>query len=62
MAAKGVENEKIPKKGKGTEKQLLYFLYTSDSNILAQTLHPQVKLETLYFVTITMICSTQALS
>ena len=28
---------------KGTEKELLYFLFTTDSNIFAQTLHPEVK-------------------
>ena len=29
--------------GKGTEKELLLFLFTTDSKIFAQTLHPQVK-------------------
>ena len=35
--------EKIQKTGKGTEKELLYFLFTTDSNIFAQTLQHQVK-------------------
>ena len=30
---------------KGTEKELLNFLFTTDSNIFAQTPHPQVKNE-----------------
>lgn len=29
--------------GKGLEKGMAYFLYTTDSNVFAQTLHPQVK-------------------
>ena len=29
--------------GTCTEKELLYFLFTTDSNIFAQTLHPEVK-------------------
>ena len=29
--------------GKGTEKELLYFLFITNSNIFAQTVHPQVK-------------------
>lgn len=32
--------EKMQKKGKGTEKELLYFLFTFDPNIFAQTFHP----------------------
>ena len=35
--------EKMQKKGKGTEKELLYFLFTFDPNIFAQTFHPQIK-------------------
>ena len=36
--------EKIQKMWKGTEKELLYFLFTTYSNIFAQTFHHQVKI------------------
>ena len=43
MLAEAVE--KIEKKEKSTGKELLYFLFTPDLDIFAQTLHPQVKKE-----------------
>ena len=35
--------EEIQKKWKGIEKELLYFLFDTDSNIFAQTFYYQVK-------------------
>ena len=47
MVAEAVEKmqkkKKKKKRKKHRERELLYFLFTTDSNIFAQTLHPQVK-------------------